>query len=792
MSEPDHRFQQGNATLVFSLILAAVTGIGVKVASDRLTAEANLTRTEKQSEWGENAIEAAVARAQALLAPRPGTPRQPGDIMAEPLSSNLAGTVTLKNNSSSSVGWTLVDSKTLKLTMAGMGGKDLDGDQIVTLSFLKPIVTRSPVDATVNLLRGFEVTARASITRRDGSTFDLTRAKQVIIDPIASGGGGNSSMTECKLIGPGYTVEPNVSATAKLLVKGRATLANVPRTAVELGSQIVAVNKVLSFDGASYSVPAAASLFFTRFTGAIGADIPVGERNDIELPVAEDYDPDGWKEYSFKFSTPRPLTAVDGGTVTFPMWATVKLSDGTWKKCDQTSVTVQQVASCEFSAPSSPEIDYSEDNLVVDKEEYNEYAALYARKGYDVPGCKDTCSSYKSSSTCNNHKANCFWYDDSSLKIKGCYYKDPAAFVNCEKVGDPDKTYTLKKPEDNIPTSTSITWRGGQGGGTCLDMTAELLPPPDDRYYNGNKFIGEMPKITVNPSCTNKTIKIEVDSKKVPPGLYRIYGKFKSKQGVGTCFASVKVGFDPCKYTNRKGSGQNLGFPINFYGKTGTHKQTVTPRAATESEYYALSPTDVVDCATNDARCYYVPPGPGTNRTLFVHIDSPNLPTCNIVPVSRINLGCFAYGSKILMGDGRLIAGEKIKKGDYVWNPVIKMPVQVVETTSGPERPALVKIETASGEIVKVTRNHPVLTGLGLKAAKDIKAGDQLRKIDGSGAVVTNVTSDKENGSFVWNVRLGGRDQGDEFHYVFVDGIITGDLTLQEKLETALKISQQK
>jgi hypothetical protein len=180
------------------------------------------------------------------------------------------------------------------------------------------------------------------------------------------------------------------------------------------------------------------------------------------------------------------------------------------------------------------------------------------------------------------------------------------------------------------------------------------------------------------------------------------------------------------------------------------------------------------------------------NRTTFVHVNNPNLPTCSLVAVSRIDLGCFAYGSKILMGDGRLIAGETVKKGDYVWNPVIKMPVQVVETTSGPERPALVKIETASGEIVKVTRNHPVLTGLGLKAAKDIKAGDQLRKIDGSEAVVTNVTSDKENGSFVWNVRLGGRDQGDEFHYVFVDGIITGDLTLQEKLETALKISQQK
>jgi hypothetical protein len=790
MSCRNDTFQQGNSTLIFSIMLAAVTGIGVKVASDRQASQASQTRTEKQSEWGENAIEAAVARAQALLSVRPGTPKQPGEIMAEPLSTNLSGTVSLKNNSANPVGWTLVDHKTLRLTMAGMGGADLDGDQVVTLSFSKPIVTRSPVDNAVQLLRGFEVIARTTIKRRDGSTFELTRPKQVIVEPGATGGTGG--YTECKLEGPGYTMEPNVSATAKLFVKGRALVANVPRTADELGQAIVAVNENLTFDGNKYSVPASANVFFTRYDGAMAASVPLALRNDITLPVVADADLDDWQEYSFKFAAPRPLTAVDGGTVTFPMWATVKLSDGTWKKCDQTTVTVRQVTSCEFSAPSSPEIDYSEPNLVVDKNEYNDYAALYARKGYDVPGCKDTCSSYKSSSTCNSHKANCFWYDDSSLKIKGCYYKDPAAFVNCEKVGDPDKTYTLTKPEDKIPTSTSITWKQGQGGGACSEMTAEIQPPPDDRYYKGNKFIGEMPKITVNPSCTNKTIKIEVDSKKVPPGLYRVYGKFKSNQGVGTCFASVKVGFDPCKYTNRKSSGQNLGFPINFYGKTGTHKQTVTPRAATESEYYALSPTDVVDCATNDARCYYVPPGPGTNRTLFVHVDSPNLPTCNIVPVSRINLGCFAYGSKILMGDGRWLAGESVKRGDYVWNPVIKMPVPVIETTSGPERPALVKIETASGEIVRVTRNHPVLTSGGLKAAKDIKIGDLLRKIDGNDTTVTNVTGDKEKGSFVWNVRLDGRGRGDEFHYVLVDGIITGDLTLQENLETALKLSHQK
>jgi hypothetical protein len=790
MNLPEDKLQQGNSTLIFSIMLAAVTGIGVKVASDRLTSEANLVRGEKQSEWGENAIDAAVARAQALLAVRPGTPKRPGDIVAEPLSVNLGGKVALRQNSSSPSKWTLIDEKTLSLTMVEMGGVNLKEDQVVTLSFLKPIVTRSPVDSTVSLLRGFEVLAKTTIKRKDGSTFELTRPKQVIIDPIATGGGGDSSITECRLEGPGYTVEPNVSAVAKLFVKGRASLANVPRTAEELGKQIIAVNNVLTFDGNSYSVPASASLFFTRFIGNMSARVE-SERNDIKLSIPEDFDPNKWQEYPFNFSTPRPLTAVDGGTVTFPMWATVKLADGTWKKCDQTTVTVRQVTSCEFSAPSSPEIDYIEPNIEIEAQDYAEFAPVYARKGYDVPGCQDTCSSYKSSSACNSRSGTCYWYVRATDNIQGCYYKDPAAMVKCEKVIDPNKKYTLEKSQNKIPNSTTIKWNVGQGNASCLEMKAKILPPPDDRYFDANKkFIGDMPKITLQSSCSNKEIKIEVDSLKVPPGLYRILGSYKSSQGVGTCFASVKVGVDPCPFTNKNAASKNLPFKWNYFGEKGGGNQVVQPRVLKESEYYALSPTDVVDCATNDARCFYIPRD--NNRTLFVHVDNPNLPTCSVVPVNRINLGCFAYGSQILLGDGRLVAGETVKKGDYVWNPVIKMPVRVEETTNGPESPALIKIETASGHVVRVTRNHPLLTTLGLKAAKDIKIGDHLRKIEGGGTKVTSIGSDKERGSFVWNVRLESSDRGDEFHYVLVDGIITGDLTLQEKLETALKISQQK
>jgi intein/homing endonuclease len=145
-----------------------------------------------------------------------------------------------------------------------------------------------------------------------------------------------------------------------------------------------------------------------------------------------------------------------------------------------------------------------------------------------------------------------------------------------------------------------------------------------------------------------------------------------------------------------------------------------------------------------------------------------------------------------MMGDGSWQRGELVKPGDYVWNPVIKMPVKVIEISNGPEKPALLRFETAVGHKIRVTRNHPIPTKNGLKAAKDVLVGEHVRLMGGDFVEIKSVSYDSPEGSFVWNVRLDGSGKEEEMHYVLVDGVVAGDLTLQEQIETALKFTKIK
>ena len=819
--------QSGEFSLSFALILTLVAGVGVKVAMDRLTTESSSVTQGKQVDAVGNAINAAVARAEALLKPRRIVPSVTlGDLKVEPNAYpiNTSSTFQLIQNTTNVVDWELKDASTLNITLPGMGGVGLTADQLVTLKFKNPIIKPSPLDPTLLILRGFDVDASATFLTKDGQSQQITRAKIVNVDICATGGcGQRNQTTECELIGPSATVEPNVSANATLRIKGRALMANVPRTATELGTQIVAQGKTLVFNGKTYSIAAGDNIFLTRFVDAMSDIIPEDERNDIILDDPPIDQRDNWREYNIKFTTPRPLSAVDGGTVTFPMWSSIKLSDGSWKGCSVGSVKISQVTSCEFLAPSSPEIDNSQPNLEISESEYNSFAGTLVKKGYDVPGCANTCSTHSTQGTCSNDN-NCFWFKRLPTENGLCYYKDTKKFIACERPSPVDGNYTLVKKETNIPSSAQITWRVGQGGAACQDMQAFVLPPPGyfvrnsagdlvsanslppngqwhnsanaiTKLYDANgRYVGEMPRLTSTPSCSKKTFEIAAPSHFIPRGIYRIYGNYKSGQGNGTCMVSITSGADPCKYTNNQRSSKDISFYINYYGNQWTTPPTqMKPTSLPESEYYADSPTDVIDCATRDMRCFYTNNlGGGNlgNRTLFVHLDKPGLPTCNLVSVSRINLGCFAYGSKILMADGSLQDGELVNKDQYVWNPVAKMASRVVETTNGPEKPALIKISTSTGKSISVTQNHPVLTDSGLKPAKTLRLGDKVKEISGKSEVITHISNVKPEGSFVWNVRLEGDSKDEAMHYVLVDGMITGDLTLQEQLETKLRLSQ--
>lgn len=149
---------------------------------------------------------------------------------------------------------------------------------------------------------------------------------------------------------------------------------------------------------------------------------------------------------------------------------------------------------------------------------------------------------------------------------------------------------------------------------------------------------------------------------------------------------------------------------------------------------------------------------------------------------NRTACGCFSEDTKILMGDQSLKAIKDIQQGDEVWNPITKRATAIKKMIVGPEDKPMVHIQTETG-LLKVTGNHPFPTPDGIKAAFELRAGEILfddqrnkRQIQS----IEFVHYDKP--PTVWNLELVGRGQ-DEDHFLIADGIVTGDLLIQQRLE---------
>ncbi len=852
------RGQAGESSLILALTVALAAGVGLKVAFDKLGDESQVVTDNKKMVWVDNAINSAVLRAEALLKPSRITPSViPGHILVErvgggTISPSSQFDLTRSPTVAAGGGWELQNSRTLVLTMVGMGGENLNSDQVVTLRFKKPIIKNSPLDPSLFVLRGFEVEAVTTIAAASGTNQTITRPKTVSVDLCATGGCGSFSDTQCELVGPTSVREPSSGATATLRVRGPALIGNVPRTSLELSNQITYQGANLSYNNRSYSVASNTNLFTTRHVGASGPELANTEKNDITLVDPDRVTSDNWKEWDFSFMTPRPLTAVDGlATVTFPMWATVKLSDGSWKVCQQTSVKVRQVTSCDFDAPNGSEIDNGASNMVLTAQQYTDHASTLALKGFRVPGCQTGCSDYTSQSQCEQgaRRNSCFWHDPPGSDPAHCLYRDFRQVIACDSSSSPGASASLvdpdavavQRPSNSLPSSVVINWKKAQGGHSCKDMKVFLTmaenkdsqgnpvyyyrtnsgsrkpipvrpvedqwgtPLPEQILDRNGKHIGDMPKIIGDISCGSNSrgsFSVSVShSNFVPRARFTLWGRYLSAQGEGTCQKDVWAGADPCRFTN----GAAATGSVNTFGGTQANPQPVTltfkPTDMIESEGVAYNPFDSKDCRSLGERCFYYPTGSGPlqTRTVFVRVRNPErrdpssgAGNCSLLGVSRLDLGCFAEGSKIMMGDGSWQRGELVKPGDYVWNPVIKMPVKVIEISNGPEKPALLRFETAVGHKIRVTRNHPIPTKNGLKAAKDVLVGEHLRLMGGDFVEIKSVSYDSPEGSFVWNVRLDGSGKEEEMHYVLVDGVVAGDLTLQEKIETALKFTKIK
>jgi hypothetical protein len=161
---------------------------------------------------------------------------------------------------------------------------------------------------------------------------------------------------------------------------------------------------------------------------------------------------------------------------------------------------------------------------------------------------------------------------------------------------------------------------------------------------------------------------------------------------------------------------------------------------------------------------------------------SVNQAFCEKCECVRGGRGCFAPGTKIMLGDKSHKPIEEIAAGDLLWNPLLKKAVRVNRVIEGPEALPYVKI-VAGSALLKLSQGHAVHTKNGIKKAIDIKKGDLL--FDGSGNAIevkeAGLVHPVEPRQRVLNVVLDG-DDSPEQHALLSDGIVTGDLVLQQKI----------
>ena len=157
----------------------------------------------------------------------------------------------------------------------------------------------------------------------------------------------------------------------------------------------------------------------------------------------------------------------------------------------------------------------------------------------------------------------------------------------------------------------------------------------------------------------------------------------------------------------------------------------------------------------------------------------------------RNGCGCFASDTLILMADGSSKIASDIRSGDLVWNPKTSKAQMIKKVIAGPEQWPLIEVKS-DGKAVVVTGEHPFLTKTGLKPAFQLTATDILLDGDKETAiesVTTQVRAEGEAAPEVWNFELVGSSANDD-HYVLANGVMTGDLYLQNKLSGKLTSRQ--
>jgi Fe2+ transport system protein FeoA len=154
-------------------------------------------------------------------------------------------------------------------------------------------------------------------------------------------------------------------------------------------------------------------------------------------------------------------------------------------------------------------------------------------------------------------------------------------------------------------------------------------------------------------------------------------------------------------------------------------------------------------------------------------------------PELRTMRGCFAPETLITMADGSKKQIQEIKLNDRVKNPLTGLSAIVIRVSKGPEADkSMLEVGFKDGSKVVVTSKHPFMTRQGLKQADELTDADEIIVRSGAFRKVDHLVRRPVNGSqTVVNIAVTGKTFEAADHMIEADGVIAGDLFLQEKLE---------
>lgn len=330
---------------------------------------------------------------------------------------------------------------------------------------------------------------------------------------------------------------------------------------------------------------------------------------------------------------------------------------------------------------------------------------------------------------------------------------------------------------------------GTTGSGTAAASTPPFVPTikkfkvqayafgPDGKEGNAGK---------------SKEFNLEIESPPPPPAPLVPETPSSNGTGSGTAtlsqsdYANMCAAENACTWVSTDtGNGAELGRTASYFRPAGDISSYYTFKQGQDPGKWGIFKKKVCFNFANADN--------STHNLQFSEADVVTYDVTNCkrqVLFKRTTCGCVTADTEIVIEDGKTTKRiDEIVESDLIWNPLLKKAFPIRRMTVGPEKIPMIKIQIAGKEI-KATGKHPFVTRNGIVPAFELEEGQEILIEDGIFAKISAIESIPvavgETAPNVWNIELEAPNDDHAAHHMVANGITTGDLMIQMKLESGL------